>query len=373
MATPWGAIIGGATNLIGSGLNFGSAKKNREMQIQLNRENNQFNAEQAQIQRDWQENMYNTYQSPSARRKQYEEAGFNPYLAMNGNSVGSVGSGSSASSAGTPNLQAPQLDVSSFANSMAQVAQAIKLSKEASNVDADHMMNRNFLAAGIQQALSQRDKNQGETNWFNRLMKDHNFTFLDKNAVRDYWRAYYTGEKDRIELANDVLGAEKVNLNLDARMKRISAAFLPKQVQQDLALKSAQISQTLSQVKLTKAQTASERDRNKLLIAQAAREYAAAADLVQSAVGRRLDNETQKQLSESYVAAALSNNDFLLTRNRVDSYNYGAIQSYVREALRYETELTRKRAENFILQILGSSAISAVGSLAGGALKAIPK
>lgn len=49
-----------------------------------NRKNREFQAKQAQLARDWQEDMYNKYSSPSAMVKQYQEAGLNPALALGG-------------------------------------------------------------------------------------------------------------------------------------------------------------------------------------------------------------------------------------------------------------------------------------------------
>lgn len=48
------------------------------------REANQFSAQQAQLSRDWDEMMYNQYNSPSALVRQYQEAGINPALMFGG-------------------------------------------------------------------------------------------------------------------------------------------------------------------------------------------------------------------------------------------------------------------------------------------------
>lgn len=62
-------------------------------------EANEFSANQAMIDRQWQENMYNKYESYQGQVNQMKEAGINPALMYsNGSSVSSVGSGSSAAS-----------------------------------------------------------------------------------------------------------------------------------------------------------------------------------------------------------------------------------------------------------------------------------
>ena len=64
------------------------------------REANTFNAEQAELQRTWAEGMYQRYNTISAQRKQWEDAGFNPAMAMTGGNAVQPAptSGSSASS-----------------------------------------------------------------------------------------------------------------------------------------------------------------------------------------------------------------------------------------------------------------------------------
>lgn len=53
--------------------------------------NRSFNRKEAQKARNWQEQMYNEYQSPEAMLRQYEDAGLNPYLLYgNGSASGSM-------------------------------------------------------------------------------------------------------------------------------------------------------------------------------------------------------------------------------------------------------------------------------------------
>lgn len=66
------------------------------------REANQFSAQQAEIARDWQEKMYNQYESPQARIRQYEEAGLNPALMYGDATGGNMPSASAPSSVSPP-------------------------------------------------------------------------------------------------------------------------------------------------------------------------------------------------------------------------------------------------------------------------------
>lgn len=66
------------------------------------REANAFSAEQAQLERDWQEEMYLKYNSPSALMSQYREAGLNPALMYGQNVAGNMSANASAPSSVTP-------------------------------------------------------------------------------------------------------------------------------------------------------------------------------------------------------------------------------------------------------------------------------
>lgn len=83
------SLLAGLANTIGS-----SVTANRQ-----NRFNRDFQAQQAQLARDWQEDFYNKYSSPSAMVQQYKDAGLNPAMMYGRGSsvVGGVPSGASPS------------------------------------------------------------------------------------------------------------------------------------------------------------------------------------------------------------------------------------------------------------------------------------
>ena len=63
-----GGIIAAGASLAGNAIGSFSQNKTNQTSIDINRENNAFNAHQAQIQRDWQEKMWgmnNAYNSPN--------------------------------------------------------------------------------------------------------------------------------------------------------------------------------------------------------------------------------------------------------------------------------------------------------------------
>lgn len=97
-----GALIGGALGLGSSLLGglFGSHNTNKtnEMNYKIMKEQNQFNAEEAKKNRDWQEMMYRMFGTSSAKANDLRAAGLNALLG-DVSSSGNVGSGATATAA----------------------------------------------------------------------------------------------------------------------------------------------------------------------------------------------------------------------------------------------------------------------------------
>lgn len=121
VATLLGSIIGGATSGISSAvsgkMNRRSLRYNKE-QAELNRH---FQSAEADKAREWQEAIYNRYESPYAMVRQYLDAGLNPALMYGSASSGSMPSTSvpSGSMASAPSMQMPDFSgLLSIAESM---------------------------------------------------------------------------------------------------------------------------------------------------------------------------------------------------------------------------------------------------------------
>lgn len=97
-----GALVGGALGLAGSLLGglFGkhNTDKTNKMNYKIMQEQNQFNKEEAQKTRDWQEMMYRMFGTSSAKANDMRSAGLNALLG-DVSSSGNVGSGAAATAA----------------------------------------------------------------------------------------------------------------------------------------------------------------------------------------------------------------------------------------------------------------------------------
>ena len=121
-----GGIIAAGASLAGNAIGASSQNKANQTNIDINRENNAFNAEQAQIQRNWQEKMWgmnNSYNSPNAMISR----GLNPFVQGSAAMAGSrspASGGAAASAASSPNIQAFRPDFSDVGSALASMAQA---------------------------------------------------------------------------------------------------------------------------------------------------------------------------------------------------------------------------------------------------------
>lgn len=104
----------------------------------------QYNHDEAQVDRDWNERMYNLYQSPEAQMRQYQEAGMNPALMYDGGvDINGPSGGSAASASGAVGGENPQ---SGFERVMGVMSQFLNMITGASGVGRTVVDLRNQTA-----------------------------------------------------------------------------------------------------------------------------------------------------------------------------------------------------------------------------------
>ena len=150
----WGAIIGAAVSAVAA---IASAASNRKLQKKTMREQNEFNSNEAQITREWNQQMDNTkYQRQVV---DMQAAGVNPALAMNGGVTTQATSNATASSgSGIPG----GLDLSSVMEMAVQMSQ-LKLQKKLTDSQVKLMQSQ------INKNNADANKTNKETSWIDRL------------------------------------------------------------------------------------------------------------------------------------------------------------------------------------------------------------
>lgn len=132
----------------------------------------QFNHDEAQIDRDWNERMYNMYQSPEAMMRQYDKAGLNSALMYQGGvDINGPSGGSAASVSGAVGGENPQ---SGFERVMGVMSQFLNMLTGASSIGQSVVQLKNQTAqtdssVGLQNAdadlkRAQTEQTQVQTN-----------------------------------------------------------------------------------------------------------------------------------------------------------------------------------------------------------------
>ena len=122
----------------------------------------QFNHDEAQIDRDWQERMYLQYQSPDAMMRQYDEAGVNSALMYGGVDINGPSGGSSASTSSSQAGEGPQAGFERVMGVMSTLMGLISGTGDiASQIKG--LQNQTALAnADVELKRSQKNKTEAE-------------------------------------------------------------------------------------------------------------------------------------------------------------------------------------------------------------------
>lgn len=278
-----GGIIAAGASLAGNIIGSSSQSDVNQTNIDINRENNAFNAEQAQIQRDWQEkmwNMNNSYNSPNAMISR----GLNPFI---GSSVGAgisrspASGGSVAQAAGMPSLQAFRPDFSDVGTALASMAQA-----RAAMMNAEQ--NAALTPYRTQEIL-------GNTNYRNigvGLSGYWNASTGRRSALLDQSKEYQ--ELKNMEFAGRLTSAQEAQILLDSQAQQVLNKYLDEQQQADLFIKGQTLANLYAQGALTEAQYKNQ-------MAQAVKTAA-------ETNGLRINNRISEATADSLIFANIQSN-----------------------------------------------------------------
>lgn len=238
-----GGIIAAGASLAGNAIGASSQNKSNQTSIDINRENNAFNAQQAQIQRDWQEKMWgmnNSYNSPDAMISR----GLNPFVQGSAAMAGSrspASGGAAASASSVPSLQAFRPDFSDVGSALASMAQA-----RAAMLNAEQ--NAALTPYKIQQIL-------GDTNYRNIGVGQSGYWNAStgrRSALLDQSKEFQ--ELKNMEFAGRLTSAQEAQILLDSEAQQILNKYLDEQQQADLFIKGQTLANLYVQGSLTEAQ-----------------------------------------------------------------------------------------------------------------------
>lgn len=278
-----GGIIVAGASLAANAIGAFSQNKTNQTSIDINRENNAFNAQQAQIQRDWQEKMWgmnNSYNSPNAMISR----GLNPFVQGSAAMAGSrspASGGAAASAAPAPSLQAFRPDFSDVGSALASMAQA-----RAAMLNAEQ--NAALTPYKIQQIL-------GDTNYRNIGVGQSGYWNAStgrESALLDQSKEYQ--ELKNMEFAGRLTSAQESQILLDSKAQQILNKYLDEQQQADLFIKGQTLANLYAQGALTEAQIK--------------HEMALAVKTSVETNGLRINNMIAEQTADSVIFANIQTN-----------------------------------------------------------------
>ena len=277
-----GGIIAAGASLAGNAIGASSQSSTNDANVEINRQNNQFNADQAAMQRQWQTDMWNRnnrYNSPN----EMISRGLNPFVSNVGAGVSkSPASGGAAATAATPpSLQAFRPDFSDVGSALASMAQA-----RASMINAEQ--NAALTPYRINQIL-------GDTNYRNIGVGQSGYWNAStgrRSALLDQSKEYQ--ELKNMEFAGRLTSAQESQILLDSEAQQILNKYLDEQQQADLFIKGQTLANLYAQGALSEAQYKNQ-------MAQAVKTSA-------ETNGIRISNKIAEQTADSLIYANIQAN-----------------------------------------------------------------
>lgn len=334
---------------------LGMVNQNHQNKVNLRmmREQNAFNAEQSQLQRDWQEkmwNMNNTYNSPDAMITR----GLNPFIqgsaAMAGSRTPASG-GAAASAAPVPSMQAFRPNFSNVFNSLASLAQAKKAQSESNNIDA------------ITPQIA--DYYKGLTNWKNLSIGESGYWTKETGRISAALdQSTEAQELKNLQFAERLSAAQETQILLNSDAQRILNRCLDQQQQADLFIKGQTLINLQLHGALTEKQVQTELQRSILTAAQAS--------------GQKISNHIAESTAESLIKASSAAYELQYRDSSYDSANvrlrkhtqYNTDKARQR-MYEYGADLARKQGRTHYWESV-SHGLSSIASGAGNIIGSIP-
>lgn len=238
-----GGIIAAGASLAGNAIGASSQSATNDANVEINRQNNQFNADQAAMQRQWQTDMWNRnnrYNSPN----EMISRGLNPFIGSSagaGVSKSPASGGAAASASPPPSLQAFRPDFSDVGTALASMAQA-----RAAMMNAEQ--NAALTPYRMQQIL-------GDTNYRNIGVGQSGYWNAStgrRSALLDQSKEYQ--ELKNMEFAGRLTSAQEAQILLDSQAQQVLNKYLDEQQQADLFIKGQTLANLYAQGALSEAQ-----------------------------------------------------------------------------------------------------------------------
>lgn len=318
------AIASTVGNLTDNVVGMVNQNHQNKVNLRMMREQNDFNAKQAQIQRDWQESMWNKnneYNSPEAMISR----GLNPFVGSSsgaGVSRSPASGGAAATAAPVPSMQAFKPNFSNVFQSLATIAQA-----KASDASAGESRSRANQIDTLTPLLS--NYYRGLTNWKNLAIGESGY--WNKTTGRVSAALDQSTEAQNLknaQFAERVSAAQETQILLNAEAQRILNKYLDQNQQADLFIKAQTLVNLKNQGLLTEKQVVTEIQR--------------AIQMSVETTGMRIQNDISFSTSKSLIKAANASYEL---QYRDSTYDYKNVK--LRKHTEYHTSMAKQKAAEY--------------------------
>lgn len=345
------AIASSAANLTDNLVGMVNQNHQNKVNLRMMREQNAFNAEQAQIQRDWQQQMWgmnNAYNSPNAMISR----GLNPFIQGSAAMAGSrspASGGAAATAAPVPSMQAYKPNFSGVFESLASLAQA-----KASEASASESGSRARQTDTVTPLLS--DYYRGLTNWKNLAIGSSGY--WNKETGRISAALDQSTEAQNLknaQFAERISAAQETQILLNSDAQRIMNKYMDQSQQADLFIKAQTLVNLQTQGALTEKQIQTEIQRAILISAESS--------------GKKLDNRVASETADSLIKAANASHEL---QYRDSTYDYKNVK--LRKHTEYKTSMANQKAAEYGAELVRKqsrthyweSVAHGIGSIASG-------
>jgi hypothetical protein len=318
------AIASSAANLTDNVVGMVNQNHQNKVNLRMMREQNAFNAEQAQIQRDWQQQMWgmnNAYNSPSAMISR----GLNPFVQGSAAMAGSrspASGGAAATAAPVPSMQAYKPNFSGVFQSLASLAQA-----KASEASAGESGSRARQNDTVTPLLS--DYYRGLTNWKNLAIGSSGYWNQETGRISAALDQSTEAQNlKNAQFAERISAAQETQILLNSEAQRIMNKYMDENQQADLFIKAQTLANLKAQGALTEKQIQTEIQRAILTAAEAS--------------GKQIDNLVASETADSLIRAANASNEL---QYRDSTYDYKNVK--FRKHTEYKTSMANQKAAEY--------------------------
>lgn len=318
------AIASSAANLTDNLVGMVNQNHQNKVNLRMMREQNAFNAQQAQIQRDWQQQMWgmnNAYNSPSSMISR----GLNPFVQGSAAMAGSkspASGGAAATAAPVPSMQAYKPNFSSVFQSLASLAEA-----KASEASAVESGSRARQTDTVTPLLS--DYYRGLTNWKNLAIGSSGYWNKETGRISAALdQSTEAQDLKNAQFAERISAAQETQILLSSDAQRVMNKYMDQNQQADLFIKAQTLVNLQTQGALTEKQIQTEIQRAIFVSAETS--------------GKKIDNRIASETADSLIKAANASHEL---QYRDSMYDYKNVK--LRKHTEYKTSMANQKAAEY--------------------------